>query len=135
MRAARALFRRVVHAAHGRSARGRAPDLPALRPPALGRGGGTHATPSGNEPEGPPRSARVLARAVRTRSRRRARALPRLLGPLARTGRRLIRPPMSGRSARSRLLSVAYAGLAGGVTLFTAVIVYFGVGEITRTLA
>ena len=42
---------------------------------------------------------------------------------------------MSGRSARSRLLSVAYAGLAGGVTLFTAVIVYFGVGEITRTLA
>jgi putative membrane protein len=42
---------------------------------------------------------------------------------------------MSGRSERSRLLSVASAGLAGGVTLFTSVVVYFGVGEITRTLA
>src|SRR5437868_14686820 len=125
MRTARALPRRVVHAAPGRSAGGRTADIPPLRPPALGRGGGTDAEPSRDQPQGPPRPARVLARAVRTRSRRRARALPRVLGPLAAPRRRLIRPAMSGRSERSQLLSVASAGLAGGVTLFTAVVVYF----------
>jgi putative membrane protein len=35
----------------------------------------------------------------------------------------------------SRLVSFAYAGFAGGLALFTAVIVYLGVGEIARTLA
>ncbi len=35
----------------------------------------------------------------------------------------------------SRLLSVAYVGLACGVALFTGLVVYLGVGEIGRTLA
>ena len=35
----------------------------------------------------------------------------------------------------SRLVSVAYAGLAAGLAFFTVLIVYLGVGEITRTLA
>jgi putative membrane protein len=43
--------------------------------------------------------------------------------------------PRSGRVDPSRLVSFAYAGLAGGLTLFTALIIYLGIGEIARTLA
>jgi putative membrane protein len=42
--------------------------------------------------------------------------------------------PRSGREA-ARLASFAYAGLTGGLALFTALVVYLGVGEIARTLA
>jgi putative membrane protein len=44
-------------------------------------------------------------------------------------------PPTSGRVDPSRLVSVAYAGFAAGLALFTALVVYLGVGEIARTLA
>ena len=80
-------------------------------------------------------------------------ALSRVLGPLALSRGKLIRhgrvtkrvtisarpgqqdPSQSGCPDPSRLVSVAYAGLAGGVTLFTALVVYLGVGQIARTLA
>ena len=43
--------------------------------------------------------------------------------------------PSPGGVDPSRLLSVAYGGLAAGVALFTALVVWLGVGEIARTLA
>jgi putative membrane protein len=42
---------------------------------------------------------------------------------------------MSPRHAASRLISLAYAGLVVGLALFTALIAYQGVREVTRTLA
>jgi len=44
-------------------------------------------------------------------------------------------PPPSGRANPSRLVSLVYVGLAGGPALFTALLLYLGVGEIARTLA
>ena len=43
-------------------------------------------------------------------------------------------PPTSGRLDPSRVVPLAYAGLVGGLTLFAALIVYLGIGEIARTL-
>jgi putative membrane protein len=43
--------------------------------------------------------------------------------------------PVSLATARSRLLGLASGGLAAGIALFTAIVVYLGVGEIARTLA
>jgi putative membrane protein len=44
-------------------------------------------------------------------------------------------PPTSFRLTRSRVASLASAGLASGIVLFTALVVYLGVGDILRTLA
>jgi putative membrane protein len=42
---------------------------------------------------------------------------------------------MRPRHSRTRLALLAHAGLAGGLVLFTALIAYEGVGEVSRTLA
>ncbi len=44
-------------------------------------------------------------------------------------------PPRFRLVEAARLVSFAYAGLAGGLALFVALVVYLGVGEIARTLA
>src|SRR6266480_2254106 len=105
------------------------PRWPHRRPRGSGRHaqrrGAAHAWVSGDESQGPERSARLLACSVRASPRRRTCALPRVLGPLARPGGKLT----------TRLVTLASAGLASGLALLTALVVYVGTGELARTLA